>query len=74
VRGSVIPPQGLEMPPLDELTAPGFEFPDIDLRMTGAAILRSMAPGYEWLNHTVGVLEGTVNLATNRVIVEARAA
>lgn len=74
VRGYVVPPAGLEMPPLEVLMAPGFEFPDIDFRVTGAATIRCAAPEYEWLNRTIAVVEGTVNLATGALKVEARAA
>jgi len=73
VRGYVVPPEGLAMPPLEVLAQPGFEFPDIDFRVTGSALLRTADPAYEHLNRTVAGLEGTVNLATGRLVVEARA-
>lgn len=74
VRGYVVPPEGLEMPPLDALLAPGFAFPDIPFRVTGAGVIRTSAPEFEALNRTVAVIEGTVSLATGVLSVEARAA
>lgn len=74
VRGYVVPPEGLQMPPLEALTDPAFQFPDLDFRVTGSATIKCAAPGYEALNRTVAVIEGTVNLATGRLRVEARAA
>lgn len=74
VRGYVVPPEGMEMPPLEALLEPGFEFPDVDFRVTGAGTIRTADQAYEALNHTIAVVEGTVNLATGRLRVEARAA
>lgn len=74
VRGYVVPPEGVEMPPLEVLASPGFEFPDLDFRVTGSALMRTEDPRYEHLNRTVAVLEGTVNMGTGRLAVEARAA
>lgn len=74
VRGYVVPPEGVEMPPLEVLASPGFEFPDLDFRVTGSALMRTADPRYEHLNRTVAVLEGTVNMGTGRLAVEARAA
>ena len=73
VRGYVVSPDGLEMPPLEVMADPGFEFPDLDFRVVGSALIRTADPRYEKLNRTVAVLEGTVNLASGRLVVEARA-
>lgn len=74
VSGYVVPPPGMEVPPLEVITSPGFEFPPVDFRVTGAAKIRTAAPQYESLNRTIAVIEGTVNLSTGRLVVEARAA
>ncbi len=74
VRGYVVPPAGMEVPPLDVVTSPDFAFPPVDFRVTGSATIRTAAPKYRALNHTIAVVEGTVNLATGRLVVEARAA
>ncbi len=74
VRGYVVPPDGLAMPSLEEIASPGFEFPDIDFRVTASVTIKCSVPGYEWLNKTVAVVEGTANMATGRLSIEARAA
>ena len=74
VRGYVVPPAGMEMPPLEALLEPGFAFPDVDFRVTASGLVRTAAPAYAALNATVAIIEGTVNLATGRLVVEARAA
>lgn len=74
VRGYVVPPRGMQMPPLEALLEPGFAFPDIDFRVTALGLIRTADPRYAALNATVAVVEGTVNLATGRLVVEARAA
>lgn len=74
VRGYVVPPDDLDIPPLEAIASPGFAFPDLDLRFTGSGLMRSAAPGLEWMARTIAVLEGTVNLGTGRIKVEARAA
>lgn len=74
VRGYVLPPADLAMPPIEVLADPGFEYPDMPFRVTASATFRCADPEYDWLNRTVAVIEGTVNLKTGRLIIEARAA
>ncbi len=74
VRGYVVPPEGVVIPPLEVIAEPGFEFPDAHFRFTGSATLATTSPGFEWLNSTVAILEGTVNMGSGRIQVEARAA
>ncbi|MEZ4491966.1 MAG: hypothetical protein R3C29_01455 [Dehalococcoidia bacterium] len=74
VRGYVVPPDGLEMPPLEAIATPGFEFPDLDFRFTGSATLATTSPEFTWLNSTIAILEGTVNMGAGTIKVEARAA
>lgn len=72
LRGYVVPPAGMEMPPLEVLAAPGFEFPDVDFRVTATALMRTADPRYDYLNRAVIAIEGTVNLDTGRLAVESR--
>jgi hypothetical protein len=74
VRGYVVPLAGIPFPPLEAVAAPGFEFPDIDFRVTGSASIRTATSGYKDLNQTIAIVEGTVNMATGRRSVAARAA
>ena len=71
VRGYVVPPPGLPVPPLEVVAEPGFEFPDVPFRVTASATLQTAAPTFAHLNHTVAVIEGTVSFATGRLDVEA---
>lgn len=73
-RGYTIPPAGMEFPPLEALLEPGFEWPDVDFRFEGCVLFRAADPALAYLNRTVGVLSGTVNMATRRLDVTARAA
>jgi hypothetical protein len=74
VRGYVVPPAEMEPPPLEALLQPDFEFPDVPFRFTGSATVKTTAPQHAWMNSTIAVLEGTVNMGTGRIEVEARAA
>lgn len=72
IRGYVLPPDGLEMPPLEVLASPGFEFPDLDFRVVASALMRTADPRFDHLNRAVVINEGTVNLGTGRLVIEAR--
>ncbi|MGE3076733.1 MAG: hypothetical protein AB7N24_08215 [Dehalococcoidia bacterium] len=74
VRGYVVPPAGMMMPPLEVVASPGFEFPNVDFRFTGSATMATTSPEHAWLNSTIAVLEGTVNMGSGTIRVEARAA
>lgn len=74
VRGYVVPPEGLELPPLEAMLEPGFTFPDLDFRVTATTTLRTTHPDHLWLNRVIAVNEGTVNLSTGALRVEARVA
>jgi hypothetical protein len=74
VRGYVVPPDGAPVPPLELVAQPGFEFPDAPFRVTGTALVRTASVAYAHLNRAVVVIEGTVNMATGRLEVEARTA
>ncbi|HKI83220.1 MAG TPA: hypothetical protein VKA63_02690 [Candidatus Krumholzibacteria bacterium] len=73
-RGYAIPPEGMEMPPLEALLAPDFVWPELDFRFTGCVLFRTADTQFEHLNRTVGVLSGTVNMGTRLLEVTARAA
>jgi hypothetical protein len=73
LRGYVVPPPGAPTPPLDAVLAGTLQPPDVPLRVTGSVLLKTTAAGFGHLNQTTAVIEGTVNLATGRLDVEARA-
>jgi hypothetical protein len=72
-RGYVIPPTGLEPPPLEAVADPAFPWPDIDLPLVEFATCQTGAPALAHLNRTVAAGHGTVNMATGRLVVETRA-
>lgn len=72
VRGLVVPPAGAPAVPLETMLDPGYEPPDADLRVTAAAMIRTASTDHAHLNGTIAVVEGTVNLNTGRLVVEAR--
>ena len=69
VKGYIVPP--VPMPPLDVLVSPGFEWPDVDLPIHGAAFIETAhadlaatgATGYAW--------SGTANAGTGAIRVSA---
>jgi hypothetical protein len=71
VHGYLVPPAGTPQLPLAAVLEPGFEFPDLDFRVTGAATIATTAPAHVHLNAAVAVIEGTVNMATGAMDVSA---
>lgn len=72
VRGYVVPPEGLTMPPLAVLLEPGFEFPDLPFRITASALASTTSPEFSYLNGITIVVEGEVNMGTGAMDVTAR--
>ena len=72
VRGYLVGPAGLTVPPLDVVLTPGFEFPDVEFRVTASALAATTSPGFDHLNAAVIAVEGTVNMGTGAMDVTAR--
>lgn len=72
VRGYLVGPDGVEMPPLDIVLSPGFEFPDVPFRVTASAFAATTSPELIHLNSAVIVVEGSVNMGTRAMDVTAR--
>ena len=53
--------------------APGFDFPDLDLHLTGSAYVRASQPEYACLDGSVVSVEGWVNLESGELVFEGRA-
>ncbi len=68
--GYIVPP--FDMPPLEALLDPQFEWPDVDLPMHGAVTLESGQKGSP-MNSTVYAFTGQVNLAKGQLGIAARA-
>jgi hypothetical protein len=73
VRGYVVPPHGIVMPPLELFLDPDFEFPDVAFRITGSALASTTAEEFAHLNKTTIVIEGEVNMGTRALDVTAHA-
>jgi hypothetical protein len=71
IRGSVQTPSWSRLPSPGIVAALGYDFPDEDLRMTGTALFRTIAPRYAHLDGAIGRIEGWVNLASGELEVEA---
>ena len=72
VRAYSFPPEGLEMPPLDVLLDPGFDWPDLAFPIQGTSTFRTGAVGLEWLNRAVARVDGWANMANGRLVIETR--
>ncbi|MDY7106660.1 MAG: hypothetical protein S0880_36250 [Actinomycetota bacterium] len=71
LRGYVVPPAGLPVPPLEVMLEPDFAFPDLDFRVTGVATAATASPELAHLNSSIVVVEGKVNLSTGALDVSA---
>jgi hypothetical protein len=72
VHGYCLPPEGMEVPPLELMVAPGFSWPDIDFPIIGASTFRSALPELAYLNRSVAGISGAANFATGRLTIETR--
>lgn len=72
-QGYVTPPPGVQLPPPEVMLSPGFEWPDLPLPMHGFVLYRTGAEDLSWMNRTSLGFEGTVNVGTGELIIEARA-
>lgn len=73
-RASVHPANRSRLPSPGVFAAPGYDFPDEDLRITGSALIRTASPRYSHLDGTVARIEGWVNFASGELEMEARSA
>jgi hypothetical protein len=71
--GYLVPPDGVELPPPEELLAPGFTWPDVELLVQEVAFLRTGVADWQDLNTTIAKIDGTVNPGTGQLVLEARA-
>ena len=72
VRAFSFPPEGMEIPPLEALLAPGFEWPDVPFPIQGSSTFRTGTPGLAWLNHAVARVDGWASMATGQLVIETR--
>jgi hypothetical protein len=72
VQGYLTPPPEVQLPPPEVILSPEFRWPDVPLPAHGFVLLRTGAEDLAWMNHTAIALEGTVNMVTGKLVVEAR--
>ncbi len=61
-----------EMPALHTLTAPDFQWPDVELTLQGVLTMQAAVPELTELDHTMFGFTGTVNVATGVLRLHAR--
>lgn len=72
VRGYATPPAGVELPPLEALLEPGFEWPDLHFPIHGFSQFRVAHPELDHLNRAHAEIQGWVNLSNGALAVETR--
>ena len=72
VRGYCVPPEGLQLPPLEALLEPGFSWPDIPFRVTATSTFRVADQELAHLRAAIAVIEGRVWFATGRLEITTR--
>lgn len=72
VRGYGLPPQGLQMPPLETLLDPSFEWPDVLFPILGSSTFRAAAPELQYLNRAISRIDGWFSFATGSLVIETR--
>jgi hypothetical protein len=72
VHGYCLPPDGLEVPPLEVLLTPGFRWPDVEFPVIGASTFRCAVPELEFLNRAVAAITGSASFVTGALIIETR--
>lgn len=72
VRGYCIPPEGMQIPPLEAMIAPGFEWPAVPFRIVATSTFRTTDPELAFLDTAIASIEGEVVFTTGRLEVETR--
>lgn len=72
VRGYCLPPEGLQMPELERLLAPDFEWPDVPFTISGCSMFRVADPEFSELAQSIARIDGRVSMATGKLEVETR--
>jgi hypothetical protein len=70
VHGYCLPPDGMQVPPLEVTLEPGFAWPDVLFPIIGSSTFRTADPGLAYLNRVVTRIEGWASFATGSLAVE----
>jgi hypothetical protein len=72
VKGYCLPPDGVELPPLEEFLRPDFEWPTALFPVIGFSTFAGATGDLAWLNRVLAEVAGWASLATGRLAVETR--
>lgn len=72
VYGYCLPPDGLQVPPLEKLLEPGFEWPDVDFPIVAFSTFRAGTRELEYLNSLTARIDGWANFATGGLAIDTR--
>ncbi len=72
-QGYITPPPEMQMPPPEVILSPEFQWPDVPLPLHGFALYRTGVEDFGWMNRTAMAFEGTVNVGTGKLLIEALA-
>ncbi len=72
VDGYCLPPEGMQLPPLESLLEADFEWPDVNFPIVAFATFRAAAPEFEHLNRSTARIDGWANFATGELAIETR--
>jgi len=70
IRAYSLPPAEVEMPPLEAILEPDFEWPDILFPIQGFSTFRAAQPELAHLNRAIARIDGWVDFTTGRLAVE----
>src|SRR5215207_8889163 len=71
-QGYITPPPEVQLPPSEVLLSPDFRWPDVSLPTHGFVLCHTGAEDLAWMNRTALAFEGTVNVGTGKLVIEAR--
>lgn len=72
VHGYCLPPDGMDVPPLEAVLTPGFQWPDVAFPIVGASTFRCGVPALAHLNRAVAAIAGEANFVTGALTIETR--
>ncbi len=72
-QGYITPPPEVQLPPPEVILSPEFQWPDVPLPLHGFVLYRTGAEELAWMNRTALAFDGTVNVGTGKLNIEARA-
>lgn len=71
-QGFVVPPEGVEMPSIEEMLSPDFAPADVRMLIDAFAICETGSQRFGHLNRTLVKVDGWVNNATGELVLEGR--